>query len=499
MSHSLQALNGRTAPKAQVPERVIQFGEGNFLRAFVDWMVEAMNRRTAFNGSVVIVQPRERNHIEALRAQDGLYHVNLVGLDNGRAVDRIDRVGSVSRALNPYTQWDAFIALADQPTVRFVVSNTTEAGIVFDPSCRLADTPAASYPAKLTQLLYRRYRTFGGDPSKGLVILPCELILQNGRRLHECVSQYISLWQDSLGADHDGFRRWVDGCCSFCSTLVDRIVNGFPKHDIDVLCRRTGYNDLCMVQGEVFHLWVIEHADNLSAAQLSCEWPARQAGLNVHVVDDETPYHQRKLTLLNGPHTVLAPVAWLAGIDIVRDACDDPLIGRFIHRVMYDELLPTLSLPHDECARFADDVLARFRNPFIDHQLTSIMLNSFPKFAARDLPGLKAFLHIKGTLPRCLVLGLAAIVTIDRDGRRTNGTAMEPSDDPATLRLVRQLWATGDVRRVAEGILAADNLWHEDLNALPGLTDLLSSMLASIQQHGIRATVEAALHDSPSL
>lgn len=489
-------LNRHTAPKAEAPERVIQFGEGNFLRAFVDWMIQEMNDKTAFNGSVVIVQPRERNHIETLRAQDCLYHVNLLGLKGNEQVNTCQRISSVSRALNPYTQYDAFMALAEQPEIRFVISNTTEAGIAFDNTCKLSDTPPASYPAKLTQLLYRRYSCFNGDTKKGLIILPCELIFANGHHLKDCINQYIDLWHDDLD-DAEGFRKWIACCCPICTTLVDRIVNGYPHNDEQQLWQRIGYKDAAMVQGEIFHLWVIEHDKNISIEQLDEEWPARKAGLNVVLTDNEVPYHLRKTTLLNGPHTVLSPVAFLSGINIVRDACNDELVGKFIHQVMFNELLPTLELPQDELTRFAEDVLQRFKNPYIDHQVTSIMLNSFPKFKTRDLPALKRYTELKGELPKAIVLGLAAITTYYKGGTREDGTAITPNDDPAILELLQQLWASADCHTIAEGVLGAQDLiWKEqgNLNDIPGLTDLLASYLQQIQESGMRKTIETVLN-----
>lgn len=492
----LKFLNCKTAPKAYAPEKVIQFGEGNFLRAFADWIINEMNERTSFNGSVVIVQPRERNHLEALRAQDCLYHVNLLGLENGSPVNSFKRVNSVSRALNPYTQNDAFMALAEQPDMRFVISNTTEAGIAFDDSCRLGDKPASSYPAKLTQLLFRRYTAFNGDPKKGWIILPCELIFGNGHHLKQCVNRYIDLWKEDLGTDYEGFKAWVANSCYFCTTLVDRIVNGYPHSNVENIWERISYKDLQVVQGEIFHLWVIERAKNLTKEQLEEEWPAAKAGLNVIVTDDETPYHKRKVTLLNGAHTVLSPVAFLAGIDIVRDACADELICRFIRKAQLDELLPTLDMPHDELVRFADDVFDRFKNPYIDHQLTSIMLNSFDKFKTRDLPALKIYLERKGELPKCIVLGLAAIITYYKGGKRTDGTEIVANDNPAIVALLKDLWATADIDKVAQGVLAAKELiWKEegDLNEVPGLASLLAEGLKTIQEQGMRKAVETVL------
>ncbi|MBR3456173.1 MAG: tagaturonate reductase [Bacteroidaceae bacterium] len=489
----MKALNKRTAPKSVAPERVIQFGEGNFLRCFVDWIIYKMNRKTDFNASVVVVQPIERGMVDWLNGQDCLYHVNLQGRLNGEAVNKLTRIDCISRALNPYTQNQAFMALADQPEIRFVISNTTEAGIAFDPACQLSDAPASSYPGKLTQLLYRRYQTFNGAPDKGLIIMPCELIFLNGHHLKECIYQYIELWKDSLGKDYEGFKQWFTQYCYVCATLVDRIVPGFPRKEIKEIQEKIMYEDNLVVQGEVFHLWVIEKPENMEIEQLKKEFPAEKAGLHVLIAESEKPYHERKVTLLNGPHTVLSPVAYLAGIDIVRDACNDPVVGKFIHKVQFDELMQTLNLPMDELQKFASDVLERFNNPYVDHQVTSIMLNSFPKYETRDLPGLKTYLERKGELPQGLVFGLAAIITYYKGGQREDGAPIVPNDAPEIMQLLTDLWATGDTRKVAEGVLAAENIWHEDLNNIPGLTDLVVADLDKIQQMGMMEAVKTIL------
>ncbi|MDR1004142.1 MAG: tagaturonate reductase, partial [Prevotellaceae bacterium] len=422
----MKALDKQTAPKAQRPERIIQFGEGNFLRAFADWIVYNMNERTDFNSSVVVVQPIEKGMVDRLNAQDNLYHVNLQGLDKGEAVNSLTLIDVISRSLNPYTQYEAFMQLAMQPEMRFVISNTTEAGIAFDPACRLTDAPASSYPGKLTQLLYRRYQAFGGDTSKGLLIFPCELIFLNGHKLKETIYQYIELWQ--LG---EAFKRWFTEACGVYATLVDRIVPGFPRKEIAAIKEQLQYDDNLVVQAEVFHLWVIEAPQSVAD-----EFPAHKAGLNVLFVPSEAPYHERKVTLLNGPHTVLSPVAYLSGVDIVRDACQHPVIGKYIHRVMFDELMQTLNLPPEELKQFAQAVLDRFNNPFVDHAVTSIMLNSFPKYQTRDLPGLKTYLQRKGVLPQGLVLGLAAIITYYKGGTRADGAPIAPNDAPEIMQLL---------------------------------------------------------------
>lgn len=479
----MKALNSKTAPKPVRPERIIQFGEGNFLRCSVDWIISNMNEKADFNSDVVIVQPLGMGRIDNLMEQDCLYHVNLQGLDNGKPVNSFRLIDCVSRALNPYKQFAEFLALAEQPEMRFVISNTTEAGIAYDPSCKLDDAPASSYPGKLVQLLYHRYQYFKGDMSKGLIIFPCELIFLNGHKLKEVIYQYIDLWQ--LG---DGFKEWFEKACGVYATLVDRIVPGFPRKDIDKIKAELDYDDNNVVQGEFFHLWVIEAPESVAK-----EFPADKAGLNVLFVPSEEPYHERKVTLLNGPHTVLSPVAFLSGINIVRDACQHPVIGRFVHRVMYDELMPTLNLPQDELKHFADAVLERFCNPFVDHQVTSIMLNSFPKYATRDLPGLKTYLKRKGHLPEGLVLGLAAIMVYYRGGKRADGADIVPNDAPEIMELLSKLWKEGDVENLVKTVLAQTSIWGEDLNAIPGLKDRVVYYINRINEVGMLDTVKELL------
>ena len=480
----MKTLNKNTVTKNTYIEKVIQIGEGNFLRAFVEWIIQRTNQKTDFNGSVVAVQPRAGGKIKNLTDQDCLYHVNLQGLDSdGNAVDTVELIDVISRGIDPYKDYNDYLQLAEQPEMRFVVSNTTEAGITFDASCKFSDKPAASYPGKLVQLLHHRYEYFKGDTSKGFIILPCELIFHNGKQLKECILQYIDHW--NLGAD---FKNWFEKACPVYSTLVDRIVPGFPKDNADAIKARIGLDDNQLVVGEVYHLWVIEAPESLSA-----EFPADRAGLNVKFVPSEAPYHERKVTLLNGPHTVLSPVGYLSGLNTVRECCEDALVGRFIDKVMLDELLPTLNLPKDELTKFANDVKNRFKNPYVKHFVTSIMLNSFPKFKTRDLPALKIYLDRKGSLPKCIVLGLAAICTYYKGGFRGDDT-ITPNDAPEILNLLQSLWATNNTAEVAKGVLAASDLiWGEDLNKIPGLTEMLTEDLEMIQRNGMRNAVEKVM------
>lgn len=475
-------LNRFTAKALLRPVKVIQFGEGNFLRAFVDWIIWKTNQNTDFNAGVVVVQPIDKGMVDVLNEQEGLYHVNLQGLDKGEAVDSVEMVDVINGGLNPYSDFEGYLSLAENPDVRFVISNTTEAGITFDPACRLSDKPASSYPGKLTQLLYHRYNHFNGDHSKGLIILPCELIFLNGKELKKCIYQYIELWQLP-----EGFKMWFEQSCGVYCTLVDRIVPGYPKDTISQIHERIGYEDKLVVKGEVFHLWVIEAPESVAR-----EFPADKAGLNVLFVESEAPYHDRKVTLLNGPHTVLSPVGYLSGLDTVKECVEDGEVGAFVRKVMYEELMETLDLPKAELQTFADSVTERFLNPYVKHFVTSIMLNSFPKYKTRDLPGLKTYLERKGKLPEGLVLGLAAIITYYKGGMRGD-VEIVPNDDPAIIELLRGLWASGDMDKISEGVLGAEFIWGEDLNEISGLTDLLKEYLHVIHNDGMRAAVRKVI------
>lgn len=412
----MENLNRRTVQAQSRPDKIIQFGEGNFLRAFVDWIIWNTNKATDFNAGVVVVQPIEKGMVDVLNSQDGLYHVNLQGIDNGKPVDSIEMIDVINRGINPYRDFDDYIALAENPDIRFVISNTTEAGIAYDPSCRLEDRPASSYPGKLVQLLYHRYEFFKGDVSKGLIIFPCELIFLNGKELKKCIYQYIDLW--NLG---EGFKAWFEQACGVYCTLVDRIVPGYPRDTIGQILDRIGIEDKMVVKAEIFHLWVIEAPEEIAE-----EFPAPKAGLNVLFVPSEAPYHARKVTLLNGPHTVLSPVGYLSGLDTVRECVEDELIGKFVRKVMFGELLETLDLPKAELEQFANAVLERFVNPYVKHFVTSIMLNSFPKYKTRDLPGLKTYLERKGSLPRawCLASLQSSLTTREESAEMSKSFRM---------------------------------------------------------------------------
>ncbi len=477
----MKKLNRLNVQTKLYPEKIIQFGDGNFLRAFVDWIVWNMNDKVGFNSGIVVVKPREKGS-DVINEQDGLFHLNLQGLDKGQQVDRIELIDVITRAVNPYHQFADYLKLAENPDMRFVVSNTTEAGIVFDSTCKLDDQPASSYPGKLTQLLYHRFKTFNGAADKGLIIFPCELIFHNGPELKKCIEQYITLW--ALG---DAFKAWFETACGVYSTLVDRIVPGFPKDTIHDILEKVQVEDKLVVKSEIYHIWVIEAPESVAK-----EFPADKAGLNVLFVPSEEPYHDRKVTLLNGPHTVLAPVGYLSGLDTVKEIVEHDVLGAYVKKAMFEELLSTLDLPKAELEQFGNDVMDRFKNPYVKHFVTSIMLNSFPKFKARDLPGIKIYLERKGELPAALVLGLAGIIAYYKGGKRGE-VLISPNDDPATLALLTKLWSTESIETIAVQVLSSEFIWGENLNLIPGLTLQLISYLTSIQEKGMLETVKSIL------
>ncbi|ANF98462.1 altronate oxidoreductase [Paenibacillus bovis] len=475
----MQRLNRNNHPAERYPEKVLQFGEGNFLRAFADWQIDQMNRKADFNGGVVIVQPLANGMAEQLNEQDGLYTVYLEGIQNGQALQEHQVMECVTRGIDPYARYEVYEELAYQPELRFIVSNTTEAGIAFQPEDRLEDRPQRSYPGKLTALLYRRYLHFGGDRSKGFIIIPCELIDRNGEVLKDIVLQYSKLW----GLESE-FVSWLEEANTFCCSLVDRIVPGYPKQRMPHITAELGYEDSFVVVGEPFHLWVIE-----GPAWIAQEFPAEAAGLQVKVVEDMAPYRTRKVRILNGAHTALTPVAYLYGLETVGQAVEDELVGSFVRELIDEEIIPTLDLPAEELTAFAAAVLERFRNPYVEHYVMSIALNSISKFKTRDLPTLTAFVEEQGRLPERLTFSLAALIAFYRGERE--GEPIQLADNSAVLDYFRQIWSqyqdtAEDMKQLVSSVFGQTSFWGMNLNEIPGLTEQTSRYLYQIRTEGIR-------------
>ena len=544
----------RIGPVGRFPERVLQFGEGRFLRAFCDWMINAMNARGLFNGSIVVVQPLPQGQAEALASQDGLYTVILRGMDGGRLVESREIVTAVSRAINPYTQWQAYLECGENPDLRFVISNTTEAGIAYVEQPPPEGACPASFPAKLTAFLHRRFIHVNGAGDRGMIILPCELSDRNGDALRRCVLQHARDWR--LG---DAFTRWIEQHNAFLNTLVDRIVTGYPHAEAESFARELGYDDRLLDAAELFHLWVIEGEHDGSPLQViegehdgsplqviegehdgsppqaiegnrrsSSELPFAEAGLNVVWTDDLEPYRTRKVRILNGAHTVMAAAGFLAGKAITRECVEDPVIGEYVRRAVFDEILPGIDLPQAETAGYARAVIERFRNPCINHLLLDIAENSTSKFRVRVLPSLRAYHERTGVLPPVLTFSLAALIAFYRGtcgrpevARRrsmpaearagtcdrsrsparpygiTDGRDYHVRDDRNALTFFAECWRSFDADpqpdALAQRVLAHSELWGGDLNAIPGLSRAVADQLRAILNDGMRAAVTSLI------
>jgi len=472
------------------PERVLQFGEGGFLRAFVDYFIDVMNEKAGFNSKVVLCQPIASGLTDMINEQEGLYTLYLRGFQNGQKVNNKRIISSVSRCINPYTDFEALLACAENPDLRFITCNTTEAGIAYDPSCQFTDAPAASYPGKLTQFLYRRFQKFGTEKEKGFIVLACELIDDNGKELEKCVLKYAKQW--NLG---EAFIHWVEEENIFCSTLVDRIVTGYPRAEAEALCEENGYIDNLIDTGEIFGFWVIEGPQSIKE-----EFPYDKAGLPILITDNHKPYKQRKVRILNGAHTSFVLGAYLAGQDIVRDCMNDEVINSFMNKTIYEEIIPTLTLPEEELKDFAASVTERFKNPFIDHALLSISLNSTSKWKARVMPSLKGYVEKMGKLPACITASFAFYIAFYTGLRlEEEGLIAARADNEYTVKDDRDILEfyhahkDDSVEDYVHAVCSNQNFWGEDLGAIPGFEAAVVSYLKAIKEKGAYEVMKSCL------
>ena len=399
--------------KPKRPVKVLQFGEGGFLRGFVDWMLQKLNEKNLWNGSVTVVQPIENGLCDLLDEQNGLYTHIIRGAE-GVETSLIDVIDGT---VQPYKDFAAYLKLAENPELRFIVSNTTEAGITFDANDKITDTPPKSFPAKLTIFLKKRFEMGLG----GFIFLPCELIDRNGDNLKKTILQYAELW--NLG---DGFVNWIEKENVFCNTLVDRINTGFPKDEKIEL----DYEDKLINTSEFFHLWVIETDYDLEA-----ELPFSKAGLNVIVTKDALErYRTRKVRILNGAHTSMVCYALLEDIETVKDCMDDENMHGFLKSCLFDSIIPTLDLPKEELLDYAESVLTRFANPYIKHYLSSIVLNSVSKFKVRVLPSVLEYKKRFGKYPENLIFGFSKLIEFYKEGTPNDGADVMEFMKKASLK-----------------------------------------------------------------
>lgn len=483
----MATLNRSDFQGPSFPTKVLQFGEGNFMRAFVDWQLDLLNEQTELSAGIAIVRPIDTGFPPLLNEQDGLYTSVIRGLnEHGEAVEQTRLIRSVNEEIAIYQDFARYMELATNPDLQFVFSNTTEAGITFNAADRLVDAPASSFPAKLTQWLYARFHHFAGAEDKGLFIIPCELIDYNGDKLKEYVLAYACQWQ--LG---EAFTYWLENANTFCSTLVDRIVTGHPRDEHAALQEKVGYQDQFMVTAEYFYLFVIQGPQKLAEAlHLS------QTNLNIKIVDDIKPYKERKVAILNGAHTAMVPVAYLCGIDTVDQAMEDADINAFVRRLLADEVIPVLNLPQDELEAFAASVFQRFQNPYIKHLLLSISLNSMTKFRTRLLPQLEANLANGNNFPEFMALSLAAQLLFYRGWRGDQAIAL--SDDQYWLDSFSELWQGVEsgkltTRQLVESVLSRESHWGTDLTEHEALITTVTERLNEMIQYGVRNVVKKAL------
>ena len=436
-------------------ETVIQFGEGNFLRGFFNYFLHVMNENGLYDGKAVVIQPRAGGKCALLNAQDCKYNLYLRGIEKGEIKKEHYLVESISRCVDPYKYYDEYMAFADNPDFRFVVSNTTEAGIAFDESCSFDDKPCASFPGKLTQLLYKRYE----NGMKGFVFLPTELIDGNGDELKKCVLKYADLWKLP-----EGFAEWVNNENDFLNTMVDRIVTGYPSDETAELHPDDKYLDTA----EIFHLWVIE-------GDYENEFPLKKAGFNVVWTDDAKPYKKIKVRILNGAHTSLVAGAILSGIETVGEAMNDETAYAFLNKAMNEEILPTIG-DNEESRSFAESVFDRFRNPFISHKWRSIALNSVSKFSVRVLPTLLEYKEQNGEYPKCLTLSLANLIYFYKN------------DNPEDAEAVVDKMKNGTIAE----ILSDSSLWQADLSEM---TEVVTEYYGKIDSLGAKEAMKWILSE----
>ncbi|MDO4483556.1 MAG: tagaturonate reductase [Clostridia bacterium] len=470
------------------PVKVLQFGEGNFLRAFVDYMIDIANEKTDLDAGIVLVKPITFGSLEGFRKQDNLYTVMLRGLVDGVATEQSRMITSVQDTVDAYAEYEKYSDYAKLDTLRYIVSNTTEAGIVLDESDKLELCPPNTYPGKLCKFLYERAEAFDYAEDKGLIMLPVELIDDNGIKLKECVLALAKLW--NLG---DKFINWLNTACVFTSTLVDRIVTGAirDENERQAAWEKIGYEDQMLVTGEPFALWVIE-----SPRDLSDELPLPQCGLPVIYTDNQKPYKQRKVRILNGAHTSFVPAAFQCGYDIVLDAMHDDLIKNFMQKTLYDEVIPTLALPKEDLMSFAEAVTGRFENPFIKHRLLDICLNSVSKWRARCMPSLLGYVEKTGELPARLTFSLASLMALYHGGElkdgvlvcSRNGEAYTLKDDADVLAF----FAEGNSKPADElvhAFLSSEHFFGQDLTAIPGLEASVLASYKDILARGMKAVM----------
>lgn len=470
----MKKLNRKnTGSEDKLPIKIVQFGEGNFLRAFVGYAFQELNKKADFKGGIAVVQPIDKGLVKMLNDQDGLYTLFMKGVKKRKAIQEIELITNIVKGVDPYTNFDEYLDLAKVETLQFIISNTTEAGIAYVQADSLEMCPPGSFPAKLAVLLYERFKYFKGDPSRGLTIIPCELINYNSDALKDIILKYISNW--NLG---DVFTNWVLEHNSFHNTLVDRIVPGYPKDEIELYNSQLAYHDDLIVAAEAFFLWVIEGDEKLKA-----KLPFGKTNLDVKIVSDMQPYRTRKVRILNGAHTAMVPFSLLFGNKTVKESVDDPFTGSFIQDAVFHEIIDTLDMDKTELNSFADEVFDRFRNPFIIHNLASIALNSISKFKVRVLPSLLEYMKLHKKVPTNLTFAFAALIRFYKGTWKEQTLPVNDSEEIVTN--FTEIWKLNDYLPIAKKVLGIVEYWGEDLSIIDNLAEAVALALSEIDANGI--------------
>lgn len=476
---------------SKYPVKVLQYGEGNFLRAFADYMFDVANEKGLFDGSIVIVKPIEFGSLERFEKQNCEYTVVLRGKQDGNTVNSSRVVTSVKEAVGCYEDYDRYMSYAKCETLEFIVSNTTEAGIVLDKNDSMQGIPK-TYPGKLTAFLYERFKAFDGRKDKGLIILPVELIEDNGKKLKSCVLELCRAW--SLGQD---FENWINDACVFCSTLVDRIVTGYPKAEAEEICKNLGYTDELLDVAEPFGLWVIE-----SETDISDKLPLAKAGEPVVFTDNQRPYRERKVRILNGAHTSTVLLGWLCGLSTVGECMQDATVRKFMQTALDNEIIPFVKLPKADVRAFADAVIERFENPFIRHSVLDISLNSVSKWKARVLPSFKDYYEHNKICAPLLSMSFAGLLEFYKSSNlengvintcRKDGTAYTVRDGADVLEFFA-LNADKPIKEYVNAVMKNVDFWGEDLTSFEGFENAVADALESMNAMGVRATLENLLN-----
>jgi tagaturonate reductase len=457
----------------KLPIKIVQFGEGNFLRAFIDYAIQQLNKKVDFNAGVAVVQPIERGLIHMLNEQDGLYTLFMKGVKKGQVIQDVELISNIVKGVDPYSNFAEYLSLAKEPSLEFIISNTTESGIAYVSSDTLEMQPPSSFPAKLTVLLFERFKHFNGDSKKGLTIIPCELINHNSETLKEIILQYIADW--NLG---DDFKSWLLQNNSFHSTLVDRIVPGYPKDEIESYNSKLDYQDNLIVAAETFFLWVIEGGEDLKE-----KLPFHKTDLDVKIVSDMQPYRTRKVRILNGAHTAMVPFSLLYGNTTVKETVDNSFTDSFINTAIFNEINETLKMDRDELNSFADEVLDRFRNPFIKHKLSDIALNSISKFKVRVLPSLLEYTAVHNKIPTNLTFSFACLIRFYKGVWQ--GKSLPINDSEEIVAAFKEIWNLNDYNKITQAVLANETFWNQDLTKIDSLSNAIEIALKEIDENGI--------------